>query len=102
MGQDRNPDIRCWDEEQKNMLERQIAKVNQATRSLDYRFTETWMNEMQIAVLAGLVPLNQDSGIKSSKRSIRGGCQHVRNILYQAALVASYHNPVLMKLESRL
>jgi transposase len=41
----------------------------------------------QIAMLAGLAPVNQDSGIKRGQRSIRGGRRRVRQALYMAAVV---------------
>jgi len=39
-----------------------------------------------IAALAGLAPINQDSGLKRGQRSIRGGRKRVRDGLYMAAL----------------
>ena len=41
-----------------------------------------------IAALAGLAPINQDSGLKRGKRAIRGGRKRVRDALYMAALGA--------------
>lgn len=41
----------------------------------------------QIAMLAGLAPLNQDSGTKRGQRSIHGGRRRVRQALYMAAVV---------------
>jgi transposase len=43
----------------------------------------------QIAALAGLAPLNRDSGTSRGKRSIRGGRKRLRDALYLAALTAS-------------
>jgi transposase len=131
MGHERNDHIRRWDEEQKDMLERQITEVNQTIKELIAKHPAMQtqdqclqsvpgvgpvlaatlladlpelgrVKEKQIAALAGVAPLNRDSGTKSSKRSIRGGRQHVRNVLYQAALVASNHNPVLKEFANRL
>ena len=42
----------------------------------------------QIAALAGLAPLNVDSGIHRGKRTIGGGRKRVRDALYMAALNA--------------
>jgi len=42
-----------------------------------------------IASLAGLAPLNNDSGKRSGRRAIRGGRSRVRQALYMAALSAS-------------
>ncbi|RWY37644.1 IS110 family transposase [Falsigemmobacter intermedius] len=47
----------------------------------------------QAAALAGLAPMANESGAFKGKRSIRGGRQTLRHILYQAALVASRFNP---------
>jgi transposase len=44
------------------------------------------VNAKQIAALAGVAPLNWDSGIKNGNRMIRGGRQHVRNALYMCAV----------------
>lgn len=42
-----------------------------------------------IAALAGLAPLNRDSGARRGQRSIRGGRKRVRDALYMAALTAT-------------
>ena len=42
----------------------------------------------EIAALAGLAPLNRDSGAFRGKRAIAGGRQRVRRALYMAALNA--------------
>ena len=36
------------------------------------------------------------------KRAIGGGRRHLRHVLFQAALVASHHNPVLKTFTDRL
>jgi transposase len=41
-----------------------------------------------IAALAGLAPINQDSGLRRGQRSIRGGRKRVREALYMAAVGA--------------
>lgn len=41
-----------------------------------------------IAALAGLAPINNDTGIRRGQRSIRGGRKRVRDALYVAAFVA--------------
>lgn len=46
-----------------------------------------------IAALAGLAPLNRDSGTLRGKRSIGGGRKRVRDALYIAALAASRSSP---------
>lgn len=45
-----------------------------------------------IAALAGLAPLNSDSGKKRGTRTIRGGRKRVRDALYMCAVVAMRHN----------
>lgn len=61
------------------------------------------LNRQQIAALAGLAPLNHDSGKKRGKRSIFGGRQPVRNTLYMAVLAAiRCHNPLLADFYHRL
>ncbi|NOX73820.1 MAG: IS110 family transposase [Alphaproteobacteria bacterium] len=59
-------------------------------------------SDKQIAALAGVAPINNDSGRKDGKRSIRGGRYEIRCLLYQAALVASNHNPALKIFAKRL
>ena len=44
------------------------------------------VNAREIAALAGVAPLNWDSGTKNGNRLIRGGRQHVRNALYMCAI----------------
>ena len=51
------------------------------------------LNRTQISALAGVAPLNRDSGRYRGKRFIRGGRQHVRNALYMAILTAMRLNP---------
>ena len=59
-------------------------------------------NRQQIAALAGLAPLNRDSGTFRGRRSIWGGRAVVRTALYMAALSARRHNPVLRAFADRL
>ncbi len=49
----------------------------------------------QAAALTGLAPIAHDSGAMRGKRAIGGGRRALRHVLFQAALVASYHNPRL-------
>lgn len=46
------------------------------------------LNRKQVAKLAGLAPLNDDSGLHHGRAYIRGGRQAVRNALYMSAMVA--------------
>jgi transposase len=52
--------------------------------------------------LAGLAPVNRDSGQYRGQRKIQGGRPAVRQALYMAALVASQHNPVIKEFYQRL
>ncbi len=56
----------------------------------------------KVSALAGLAPMNRDSGQYRGKRKIQGGRPAVRQALYMAALVASHHNPVIMEFYQRL
>lgn len=59
-------------------------------------------SDAQVAALAGLAPIAKDSGNMRGKRSIGGGRRQVRHVLFQAALVAAQHNPVLCAFAKRL
>jgi transposase len=54
------------------------------------------------SALAGLAPMNRDSGQYRGQRKIQGGRPAVRQALYMAALVASRHNPVIREFYQRL
>ena len=56
----------------------------------------------QIAALAGVAPMNRDSGRYRGKRQIQGGRVAVRAPLYMACLVAIQHNPALKSFYRRL
>jgi len=56
----------------------------------------------QAAALTGLAPKAHDSGAMRGKRTIGGGRRLLRHVMFQAALVASYHNPVLKAFADRL
>ena len=51
------------------------------------------VTRQQIAALAGVAPMNCDTGKKKGVRKICGGRSSVRRMLYMAALVASRHHP---------
>ena len=59
-------------------------------------------NRRQIAKLAGLAPLNCDSGRFRGERHIAHGRAPIRRALYQAAVVAARHNEHLRPLYQRL
>lgn len=60
------------------------------------------LNRKQIAALAGIAPLNRDSGTFRGRRGIWGGRATVRAVLYMAALVASQRNSVIRDFYRRL
>ena len=49
------------------------------------------------ATLAGLAPLNHDSGSLRGRRAIFGGRRALRSGLYMAALAAARYNPILSR-----
>jgi len=56
----------------------------------------------QIAALAGVAPMNWDSGLMRGRRIIKGGRAGVRAVLYMAALTAIRTNPGLKAFYRRL
>jgi transposase len=60
------------------------------------------LNRRQIAALAGVAPLNRDSGNMRGKRTVWGGRANLRRALYMATLVAARHNPVIRSFYTRL
>jgi transposase len=60
------------------------------------------LSRRKIASLAGLAPMNRDSGMWRGKRMIQGGRRSVRSALYMAALIASKHNPLFKTYYQRL
>jgi transposase len=60
------------------------------------------LNRGQIAALAGVAPMNRDSGGHRGRRAIRGGRTDARNALFMAAWVAERHNPTIRAYAERL
>lgn len=60
------------------------------------------LSRRQISALAGVAPMNHDSGRSSGKRSIYGGRAGVRAALYMATLVGTRYNPVIKAFYQRL
>jgi transposase len=60
------------------------------------------LNRKEIAALAGVAPLNRDSGQFRGRRTVWGGRSHVRTALYMATLVASRYNPAIKSFYQRL
>jgi transposase len=78
-----------------------IGKVTSLTLSIDLPELGS-LNRKQIAALAGLAPLNRDSGKIVGKRHIWGGRASVRTVLYMACVAALRCNPVVQALYFRL
>jgi transposase len=60
------------------------------------------LNRQQIAALAGVAPLNDDSGQRRGQRRIRGGRSALRATLYMAAFAARRCNPAIRSFAQRL
>ena len=60
------------------------------------------LDRWEVAALAGVAPLNQDSGRRQGKRRTWGGRAPVRAALYMAAISAIRYNPAIAALYARL
>jgi len=60
------------------------------------------LSRREIASLAGVAPLNRDSGHHRGRRMVWGGRASVRGPLYMATLVATRCNPVIRAFYQRL
>jgi transposase len=60
------------------------------------------LNRKKIATLAGVAPLNRDSGTYRGRRAVWGGRATVRTVLYMATLTAVRCNPVIRSFYQRL
>ena len=60
------------------------------------------LTRREIAALAGIAPMNRDSGTMRGRRSIRGGRTALRATLFMATWVGVRHNPVLKAFYERL
>lgn len=56
----------------------------------------------QICALAGVAPMNKDSGNQRGQRHMSGGRPQARKAIYMAALVASQHNRLMRELHDRM
>ena len=59
-------------------------------------------NAAEVAALAGLAPMNRDSGLMRGRKTIRGARGVVRNVLYMSAVVAIRWNRDLAAFYGRL
>ncbi len=55
-----------------------------------------------VSALAGVAPYNHDSGIMKGSRSIQGGREAVRSVLYMATVTAIRCNPLIKAFADRL
>lgn len=60
------------------------------------------LSAKQLAALVGVAPLNRDSGTLRGRRTIWGGRERVREVLYMGALVATRFNPTIKEFYERL
>ena len=60
------------------------------------------LNRQQVAKLVGVAPLNDDSGKRTGKRSVRGGRSGLRRVLYMDTLVATRYNSAIKRFYTRL
>lgn len=60
------------------------------------------LRDTEAAALAGVAPMNRDSGQHRGQRHIHGGRAALRRVLYMAALTATVHNPILKAFYHRL
>lgn len=61
-----------------------------------------FLSQKKIAMLAGLSPLNRDSGKFKGRRKIWGGRASVRSDLYMGTLAATRYNPTIQAFYQRL
>ena len=60
------------------------------------------LSNAQIAAMVGVAPMNNDSGPRRGRRSIRGGRSRVRRGLFMPTLCAVRFNPILREFYQRL
>jgi transposase len=60
------------------------------------------MTAGEAASMTGLAPVPRDSGAMRGRRMIAGGRRALRHVLFQAALAAACHNPILKVVAKRL
>ncbi len=60
------------------------------------------LNRKEVAALAGVAPLNRDSGLFRGSRCVWGGRANIRSVLYMSTLSATRCNPVIKEFHQRL
>lgn len=89
--------------EQEDLLRSVPGIGKQTTRTLLGILPELGkVSAAEIARLAGLAPINRDSGKMRGKRRIGGGRPRVRAVLFMATLAATRYNPVVKAWYQRL
>ena len=78
-----------------------IGKITATTVVLEFPELGT-LSPKEAASLAGLAPMNRDSGKFRGKQSITKGRRRLRRFLYMASVVSVTHNPVISKFFHRL
>jgi transposase len=78
-----------------------VGKVTSLTLAIDLPELGC-LDRKQIAALAGLAPLNCDSGTHRGRRRIWGGRASVRTVLYMACVASLRCNPVIQRLYHHL
>ena len=104
---DRDLDLRiraCPAWREKEQLLKGVPGVgDQTARALIAELPELGQcSRQQIAALAGVAPINRDSGTFRGRRRIQGGRGALRSTLYMATLVATRFNPVIREHYQRL
>lgn len=105
-------DIEHLDAELKAMLDAQISdleqRINHAISSEETSATKAHLLRSipgigpVSAAMAGLAPVPHDSGAMRGRRAIAGGRRALRHVLFQAALAAACHNPLLKTVAKRM
>lgn len=78
-----------------------VGKITAITILTELPEVGTLTNK-EVAALTGVAPFNRDSGTLRGKRTVYGGRQVLRSVLYMAALSAKKHNPILKVFYDRL
>ena len=60
------------------------------------------LDRRKLAALAGVAPMNRDSGTFRGRRKVWGGRARVRRAIYMATLVATRFNPCIRAFYQRL
>ena len=60
------------------------------------------LNRREIAALAGVAPMANDSGNSRGRRHVQGGRSEIRRVLYMATLTAARYNPAIKAFYQRL